>query len=41
MYKNGYGDFKYSDFVYTDTDSIKMNSNKQFLKWYNEKGSKK
>jgi len=41
MYENIFSIMKYSDFVYTDTDSCKMISDKVFKKWYQLKGSKK
>ena len=41
MYENIFQDMKYSDFVYTDTDSCKMVSDKVFKKWYNLRGKKK
>ena len=41
MYENLFQDMKYSDFVYTDTDSCKMVSDKVFKKWYQLRGKKK
>jgi hypothetical protein len=41
MYNMGYGDFTPEDFIYTDTDSIKIGSEKVFNKWYEDKGKLK
>jgi hypothetical protein len=38
MYNLGYGDFTPEEFIYTDTDSIKIGSKDVFDKWYNNKG---
>lgn len=40
MYEYGYGYMKKSDFIYTDTDSIKMCTNSQFDEWKKINGEK-
>jgi hypothetical protein len=41
MYNYGYGIFTKDEFIYTDTDSIKIGSKQVFDKWYNNYGKLK